>query len=59
VLTLDIRGGATCPACGPDQATFQFCEDCEQSDCAYCGVVTKRYLLSENFACAGCEGDGS
>ena len=52
-----IRGGAQCPACGTeDVEDFALCEDCHLSDCAFCGVTTHIYLLSENLACADCEG---
>ncbi len=53
---LNIRSGALCPACGPDDENFEFCEDCALSDCVFCGTATHRYLLSENLACADCEG---
>jgi hypothetical protein len=38
--------------CDPDDS---LCQDCELSDCAYCGVTTHRPLLSENLACGRCE----
>jgi len=51
-----IRSGAVCPACGPDNEHVEFCEDCGPSDCVFCGTTTHRCLLSENLACADCEG---
>jgi hypothetical protein len=49
-----------CPGCGPDiSGDFELCEDCELSDCAYCGSTTHRFLLSENLACALCEGEAA
>jgi hypothetical protein len=39
--------------CDPDNS---LCEDCEFSDCAYCGFTTYRPLLSESLACGTCEG---
>ena len=55
----DARSGAPCPGCGPDDQDFEFCEDCELSDCAYCGSPTNRYLLSEDLACATCVGEAA
>jgi hypothetical protein len=52
-----------CPICGSsydagaDDAPF--CEDCELSDCAYCGAPTHRFSLSENLACSLCEGEAA
>ncbi len=51
----------TCPGCGvdhdPSDAGTAYCEDCGPSDCAFCGVTTLRWLLSENLACRVCEGE--
>jgi hypothetical protein len=48
-----------CPGCGwwhdEHETGAVFCEDCELSDCAYCGYTTYRRLLSENLACVVCE----
>lgn len=48
-----------CPSCGSwyhhDEAGSPFCEDCELSDCAYCGTSLHRFELSENLACPICE----
>ena len=32
-----------------------FCEDCEPTDCLYCGTPTPRGMLSEHHACTVCE----
>ena len=54
---------ATCPSCGgsydasSDDAPF--CEDCELSDCLYCGTRMHRRFLSENLACSICEGEAA
>jgi hypothetical protein len=49
----------TCPRCGQphdeQQTGMPFCEDCEQSDCKFCGATTFRDLLSVNLACRTCE----
>jgi hypothetical protein len=49
----------TCPACGwrhcATETRSPFCEDCQLSDCAYCGITTHRRTLSENRACRTCE----
>jgi hypothetical protein len=50
---------ATCPGCGlphdEQQTGAVFCEDCEPSDCVFCGAPTARGMLSENLACVVCE----
>jgi hypothetical protein len=50
---------STCPGCGmphDEQASGAvFCEDCEPSDCLYCGQPTPRGMLSEHHACTVCE----
>ena len=49
----------TCPACGrhhyDTEPASPFCEGCQPSDCAYCGITTHRRTLSENLACETCE----
>ncbi len=53
---------APCHLCGcalPEGQDLAYCEDCEMSDCWYCGTPMPRPLLSDQFACAMCEGDGS
>jgi len=49
----------TCPSCGlphhEHETGSPFCEDCEPSDCAYCGAPTNRCNLSSNLACRVCE----
>jgi hypothetical protein len=51
---------AICRFCGVlydvDHNDIAFCEDCELSDCAFCGISINRPLLSENLACQVCEG---
>lgn len=44
-----------CPACRCTVDAEGFCEDCEMSDCLYCGMATHRWMLSENLACGICE----
>ena len=50
-----------CQSCGsqlPDGQDIQdapFCEDCELSDCVFCGTSVHRFELSENLACRVCE----
>ncbi len=56
---VDVPDGHTCPAWGwPHRETdngSSFCENCELSDCTYCGITTHRRTLSENLACRTCE----
>jgi hypothetical protein len=40
---------------GTDREQQPYCEDCELSDCAFCGVTVHRFELSENLACPTCE----
>lgn len=52
-------GDAICPFCGcgfEGGEDAAFCDDCELSDCVFCGVTTHRPLLSDNLACRACEG---
>lgn len=53
----DVTTEATCPLCGRsydagDDAPF--CDDCQLSDCAYCGITTNRPFLSDDLACRVC-----
>ena len=62
LITTELPRALRCALCGCplDDADGDrpFCEDCEPSDCAYCGRTTPRALLSEHLACLMCEGDG-
>jgi hypothetical protein len=59
-ITCNITREVPCEFCGLPHDTGDddapFCEDCELSDCAYCGATTNRPLLNENLACQTCEG---
>ena len=50
---------AKCPGCGllhdERQTGTIFCEDCQPSDCKFCGATTARGMLSEHRACITCE----
>ena len=44
----DLQPQPTCPGCGllaptSSSRARRYCEDCEPSDCAYCGVTTLRF----------------
>lgn len=48
-----------CRGCGmphdEQRAGTAFCDDCEPSDCRFCGTPTPRGMLSKNAACIICE----
>ena len=56
---MDAPPEPTCPSCGLPHREHEtgspFCEDCELSDCTYCGAPTNRCNLSANLACRMCE----
>jgi hypothetical protein len=56
---VEARCEVVCPSCGlphdHGDTGSPFCEDCELSDCMYCGMPTNRCNLSENLACRVCE----
>ncbi len=60
LLNMPSQTTALCPGCcvilDGDAA---LCEDCQMSDCRYCGTPVYRWMLSENLACTGCEEDWS
>lgn len=59
VTDIDGEPVVCCRFCGRwfETADGPECEDCEPSDCAFCGVTTIRPLLSDRLACALCDGD--
>ena len=61
ISAMDTANWIPCRLCGVLYVAGgddnQFCEDCELSDCAYCGFTTNRPLLSCNLACQMCEGE--
>lgn len=53
---------AECRRCGTwlgDHGGEGLCEDCELSDCAFCGTAVPRMDLSAELACPMCMGDPS
>jgi hypothetical protein len=57
----DEQPPPACESCGSllpegqDLHYGPFCEDCELSDCAFCGTTVHRWELSESLACRVCE----
>jgi hypothetical protein len=55
-----VTAASLCPGCcvilDDDDA---LCEDCQMSDCLYCSKPVFPWMLSDNLACAGCEGGWS